>query len=465
LGLFVNEMKPFLEPESVAIIGASRLTGPGSLNIVENLVNAGFPGKLYPVNPNADEILGMKCYPSVVDVPEEVDLAVISTGRSVVPGIVRECTQRGIKALTIVGQGFADGDEEGKELQSEIVRIAREGGARILGPNTFGTANAFNHFTSAYAPIRMERVAIGLISQTGYYFMGLGNFVVVGKGIDLGNACDIDFADALEYFEDDPEIELICLHIEGIRDGRRFIEVAGRVARKKPILALKTGKGDEGARAAQSHTGTIVGKDEVYDAAFKQCGVIRVSDVDEYEDLAKAFLRLPLMRGKGVGVITVTGAGGIMAIDLLEKYNLRLSKLSAETLAKINALAPSWQRMDNPADIVPAFLIAGHPMDQVLNTVFDAFLSDEDVSALILIFAGFFQPPDEVSFDPSEGLSLIAEKFKEKPIVFWLYGPGVEGVASMIEKRGSIVVYPTLDRAVRALSRLNYYFQIIKGDG
>jgi len=461
LGLFMNEMKLFMEPESVVVIGTPRLTGPGSFNILENLVNTDFPGRVYPVNPNADEILGMKCYPSVLDIPDDIDLAIISTGRSVVPRIVRECTQRGIKALIIVGQGFADGDEEGKELQSEIVRIAREGGARILGPNTFGIANAFNNFTSAYIELEMKKHPIGIIAQTGFFFVGLPKFTIVGKGIDLGNACDIDFADGLGYFEDDPQIKLILLHMEGTKDGRRFMEVAGRVAKKKPIVALKTGKGDEGARAAQSHSGSLVGRDEVYNAAFRQCGVIRVDDVDEFDDLCKAFLRLPLMKGRGIGVITITGAGGIIALDTCQKYNIHLAKLSPETLSRIGALAPPWQTLENPADIWPAMMIAGHPFDEVFNTTLEALLTDPNIHGLIIIFAAF--SPQGPMF-PMGDIFQITDKF-EKPVVCWLYGTEVDGVASMMEQEGRMVVYPTLDRAVRALSRLNDYYRIIDNEG
>lgn len=456
-----DTMKRFVEPRSVAIIGVSRATGLGAFNILENMINAGFSGRVYPVNPNADEIMGIKAYPSVLDIADDIDLAVISTPRTVVPGIVRECTQRGIKAITIVGQGFADGDEEGRQMQDEIVRVARKGGTRILGPNTFGTANAFNNFSSAFIPMIMKRIPIGFISQTGFYFPGLPNFTVVGKGIDLGNTCDIGFADGLEYFEDDPDIRLILLHIEGISDGRRFMEVAERVARKKPVLALKTGRGEEGARAAQSHTGALVGRDEVYDAAFRQCGVIRITDLDEFEDLAKAFLNLPLMTGRGVAVITVTGAVGIMAIDYLEKHHLRLASLSTTTLDRINALAPSWQWMDNPADIWPAAMIAGHPFDEVFTTVLDSFLKDEDVHAVLLIFAGFF---DIAMAEPAAGMLDIVERAGAKPVVWWLYGPEVEPLKAVLEKTGRMAVFPTVDRALRALSRLNARWEFLTAD-
>ncbi len=456
----VDQMKLFMEPESVALIGVSRQTGRGAWNILENLLNSGYSGRVYPVNSKADEILGKMCYHSVKDIPETTDLAVVSTPRSGVPKIVRECTEKGIKAITVVAQGFADADEEGRELQEEIVNIAREGGARILGPNTLGTANAFNSFSSSFAPMVMERVPIGIIAQTGFLFApGFPSFTVVGKAIGLGNACDIDLADGLEYFENDPQVRLILLHIEGIRDGRRFMEVARRVTKKKPIIALKAGRSDEGARAAQSHTASLAGRDEVYDAAFKQCGVIRISDVDEFEDLQKAFLKLPLMKGKGVGVLSLSGACGIMATDALEKYNFRLARLSPRTLEKINTLAPSWQRLGNPADLWPAIMIAGHPMQEVLTAILEAFLNDGDVYGIVIVLGAFGEGQSIVDFTllPPR----ITAKFRGKPVVSWVYGPGLEVATKDLEERGGILAYPTVERAARVLSRLNHYWEYL----
>lgn len=453
----VDQMKLFLEPNSVAIVGASRQTGPGSWNILENLLNVGFSGKLYPVNPNADQILGIKCYPSVKEIPGDVELAVIATPRSIVPQLVKECVQRGIKAITIVAQGFADGDQQGKEMQTEIVRIASKGGARILGPNTFGTANAFNNFSSAFVPLKMKRVPIGIICQTGFLFVGLPKFPLVGKGIDLGNACDIDFADGLEYFEHDPEIKVVLLHIEGLRAGRKFMEVAKRTAKKKPIIALKTGRSEEGAKAAQSHTGALTGKGEIFDAAFRQCGVIRVNDPDEFADLSKAFLRLPLMREKGVGVITWTGAAGIMATDACQRHNLRLARPSPQTLRKIQALAPEWQEMGNPADIWASTMIGGHPMDEVFGQVLGAFLADKGIDGVAMVFRVF---PQMIPMLAKRNIFQAATKF-EKPIVCWLYGTEADKMASVIEKTPGVAVYPTLDRAIRTLSRLNEYWEFV----
>ena len=452
----VDQMKLFLEPKSVAVIGASRQTGPGSWNIIENILNIGFSRKIYPVNPNTDRILGIKCYPNVKEIPDDVELAVIATPRSTVPQMVKECCEKKIKAIIIVTQGFADSDEEGKKLQAEIIRIARKGGARILGPNTFGTANAFTNFTSAFVPFEMKKIPIGIICQTGFLFVGIPEFPMVGKGIDLGNACDVNFADGLEYFEDDPEIKVILLHIEGIRDGKRFMNVAERVSKKKPIIVLKTGRSNEGARAAQSHTGSMVGNDEVYNAAFRQCGVIRADDADEFCGLSKAFLRLPSMKGKGVGIITWTGAAGIMTLDACARYNLHLAKLSPGSLMKISTLAPPWQSVGNPADIWPAVMISKRSMDEVMSATLQAFLADQNVYGIIMIFAGFLS--EFASTSSMDNLFGHAVEY-EKPIVCWLYGTEVESVANMVENAGTVVVYRTLEQAVKTLARLNEYWE------
>ena len=234
----VEQMKLFIEPRSVAFVGLTRATGFFSWNALEHLLKYGYEGKVYPVNPAADEILGVKCYPSVKDIPGEVDLAVILTPPKRAPKLVRECTEKGIKAIIIVGQGLADGDRLGRQLQEEIVSIARDGGARIVGPNTFGTGNAFINFNTAFVPMDMREVPIGIICQTGLFMSGLPNFPIVGKGIDIGNSGDIDFTDGLEYFENDPDVRVILLYIEGMRDGRRFMKTASRVANIMLIYPL-----------------------------------------------------------------------------------------------------------------------------------------------------------------------------------------------------------------------------------
>ena len=452
----VEIMRLFMEPRSIALVGLTRATGAFGWNVMEHLKGYGYKGKLYPVNPSAEEILGVKCYRSLADIPDEIDLAVILTPSRHGPKLVKECVDRGIRAITIVGQGYADADAEGKRLQAEVLRIAREGGARIVGPNTFGTGNAYHHFNTAFTRIAMHEVPTGVICQTGLYISGLPYFPIVGKGIDIGNACDIDFADGLEYFEDDPLVKVIMLYIEGMRNGRRFMEIASRVSKKKPILALKSGRCDDSARAAQSHSGSLAGSDEVYDAAFKQCGVLRVTGENEFQDMTRAFLKLPLMKGRNIGIISITGGGAIMATDACARHGLSLAKLSEDSLKKLKTLAPPWQHLGNPADIWPPSMIAGNPLQTVLATVIETFAADDNVDGLFIILPGEYHP----LMDPVLDCFKLIDKY-DKPAVLWCYSIEIDKVVPLIESRGRIVHYKTMDQAANVLSKLNHYYEYL----
>lgn len=452
----VEIMRLFMEPRSIALVGLTRATGAFGWNVMEHLKGYGYKGKLYPVNPSAEEILGVKCYRSLADIPDEIDLAVILTPSRHGPKLVKECVDRGIRAITIVGQGYADADAEGKRLQAEVLRIAREGGARIVGPNTFGTGNAYHHFNTAFTRIAMHEVPTGVICQTGLYISGLPYFPIVGKGIDIGNACDIDFADGLEYFEDDPLVKVIMLYIEGMRNGRRFMEIASRVSKKKPILALKSGRCDDSARAAQSHSGSLAGSDEVYDAAFKQCGVLRVTGENEFQDMTRAFLKLPLMKGRNIGIISITGGGAIMATDACARHGLSLAKLSEDSLKKLKTLAPPWQHLGNPADIWPPSMIAGNPLHTVLATVIETFAADDNVDGLFIILPGEYHP----LMDPVLDCFKLIDKY-DKPAVLWCYSIEIDKVVPLIESRGRIVHYKTMDQAANVLSKLNHYYEYL----
>jgi len=452
-------MKLFMEPKSVALVGLTRATGFGGWNTLECLLNYGYKGKLYPVNPATEEILGLKCYPSVKAIPGEIDLAVILTPGQMVPQLVKECTDKGIKAITVVAQGFADGDVHGEKLQEEIVRLAHGGGARIIGPNTFGTGNAFIKFNSAFTFIDMKEVPIGVICQTGLFMSGLPNFPMVGKGIDLGNTGDVDFSDGLEYFENDPQVKVIFLYIEGIKEGRRFLITAQRVSKKKPIIALKAGSSEAAARATKSHSGNLAGKDEAYDAAFRQCGVIRVTSTEEFQDLGKAFLKLPLMKGRNVGIITITGGGGILATEACARHGLKLASLTPNSQKRLDALAPKWQNYSNPADIWPPSMIAGNPLWDVLYNTVDSFLQDDNVDGIFIIMPGI--PPIALDFlSPLKDAFRLISKF-DKPAVLWCYGTEIEGTVELFEHEGRILYYPTMDRAANVLSKLNKYCEFL----
>ncbi|MEW6033253.1 MAG: CoA-binding protein [Chloroflexota bacterium] len=312
-----------MEPRSIAVVGVTRETGPTAFNIVQHLRNKGYQGQVFPVHPALETLLGLKAYPSVDALPAGIDLAVVSTPRNTVPVLLEKCAARGIKAAVVIAQGFADADDEGKRLQAEIARVVQQTGLRVMGPNTFGVANAFLNLSTALPPLPLGRSPIAIICQTGFFFVGLAR-TCFGKVIDLGNACDVDFADSLEYLEHDPDIKVIALHIEGLRGGKRFFEVARRVANKKPLVALKTGRSERGARAAASHTGSMAGRYQAYAAAFRQAGIVQVEDVEELEDVCQAFVRLPPLRGKRLGVTSWAGSTAVMSVDACEKHGIGL---------------------------------------------------------------------------------------------------------------------------------------------
>jgi acyl-CoA synthetase (NDP forming) len=454
----VTQLKKFVEPGSVALFGISRYPREGGFHILQNLLNYGYRARIYPIHPEAEEILGVKTYRGVAEVAEDVDLAVINLPRSTVPGVARDCVERGISAIIIATQGFADAnDMEGEQLQKEIDGIVR-GKARVLGPNTFGTANAFIDFSSSFAELKMKRMPVGLICQSGVLYVGSPELRLLGKGIDLGNGCDLDFADALEYFEQDSDVRVIALHTEGMRDARRFLSVAKRVAQKKPIVALKTGRSGLAARAAQSHTGSLAGRDEIWEVALKQSGIIRVNDIDELADMVKTFSALPLMKGRRFAVLTYTGGFGVASIDACQKFGLELAELSPAMVGRLKEIFPPWLAVANPVDIWPATILSRRPMLKVFREALEILFSDLAVDAVLCI-CGIWESAVCSKFCQfTEGL---AQDYPHKPLVWYIYGPLANEAKSELEDTDKTRVFSSPDRAIRALAHLADYSQYL----
>jgi len=442
-------MKSFLEPGSIAIVGVPRRTGRGSFNILENLLNMGFQGRVYPVNPRAEEIMGIKSYPDVKAIPDPVDLAVLMIPRTAVPGVLRDCGEKGIGAVIVVSDGFAEADEEGKRLQEEVKRIAGACGLRVMGPNSLGVVNNFRRFSTTFLPVPPVASPVALVSQSGGFFAGFSEFAP-GKGIDLGNMCDVDFADALEYLEEDPEIRVIALHMEAVGDGRRFLEAAGRVARKKPVLVLKTGTSGYGARAASGHTGSLTGSDEVFEAACRRAGLIRVRNVDELGDFTKAFLHLPPFTGERLAILTPTGGGAVMALDYMAAVGFVPARLSPQTVEELSPFWAPWSTPDNPVDMMSPGIMHGYK--NVYKTSLEALLRDPNVDAILCI-AGV----------PT--LKTVREALGEaaKPVVTWALGRWEE-VYPRTQEVGYHAVYPTPERALRALAAVRDFTRYTTSD-
>ena len=433
-------MKKFMEPRSVALIGISSEIRRGSLNILGNLLQMGFPGKIFPVNPKIQKLLDQKVFPDIYAIPEDIDLAVIMTPRQIVPTVLEQCTKRGIDSVLIITQGFAEADGKGNALQSRISKIIKETGVRVIGPNSIGVINHFVPFSTYFIPIKREESPIAFISQSGGFLEGFSQFKI-GKGIDLGNTCDIDFGEALTYFEDDPKIQVIGLYMEGIKNGEKFLETARRVARKKLLLILKAGKSKQGAKAILSHSGSLTGEEGVYEAVFKQAGLIRVRNVEEFGDISRAFLNLPPIRGSHIGVITPTGGCGVLVVDASQEHGFLVKNLSEENIKPIKELFPTWQKVTNPLDIMFAAFSFGYK--NVYTKALETFIRDSMVD---VIFCVLGEPTLRTVME-------VAKKHPTKPIISWVIGQSTD---STLENKFT-VSYPNPERGLRSLAALLEY--------
>ena len=454
-------MEKFFNPDSVVIVGVSRLTGPGAFNILENMLAYGYRGRIYAVNPRATEILGVKCYARALDLPEVPDLAVITVPREILPQVIADCCERGIRLFTLIPQGLAEADAHGASIQDEFMRIVREHGARVVGPNTLGTVNAFDGFMSSFMPIEKRQPPLGsaIICQTGLFLAtDLGPTSGLGKGIDVGNQVDIGFPDALRYFGEDPRISVVAMHMEGLRpgEGRLFLDVARRAVQEKPLLVYKTARSAAGAKTAGSHSGSLAGAQAVYEAAFEDAGIISLEDVEDLDDAVKAFLFLSPMRGRRVAIVTVTGGGGIMAADACERYGLELATLTPETLKALQDIYPSWMDVGNPLDVWPAAI--GKDYLPVFIQCFDIVAEDPNVDGVVCVGGTF----GDGTVDLSDFLVASALR-RAKPIAWWIHGRRSFPLAQKAEASRKVAVYPSADRAVRALTRLSGYYADIRG--
>lgn len=444
----------FLYPRSVVFIGVPRNSGPGALNPVDNLKNWGYDGHVSIVHPHVREIAGISVLSSVSQLTVPADLAVISTPRETAPEVIRECGRKSIGAAIITGQGFAESDARGKELQREVLLEAAKFGIRVLGPNTLGVYNAFHRFNSSFMPLPRQETPIGLICQSGVFFVGAPQLLGgMGIGIDVGNACDASIVDALEWLGEDERIRVIALHAEEITGGRRFLEVAEKVSSRLPVIALKTGRSQEGAKAAASHSGSMAADDRIVSAAFQKAGVIRVGETQDMSDLVRAFVRLPAMKGPRVAVVTLSGAGGIMLLDAMETHGLQPAKLQPGTLEGIQRLSPDWMPIGNPVDIWAAVMKNG--MRRAYDTALRDVLSDPTVDGVICLALGL-EDPEQQHLGAEEVIGQISDEF-DKPVVVWVYGSHTEEALKSFERRGRALTVPTLEGGVRVLSGMLRY--------
>lgn len=445
------ELRPVFDPASVAVIGARRAHGPGSFNVVENLDAFGYGGDIYPVNPKADEVLGRPAYDDVRDIEADVEHAIVFLPRHLVAEVLRGCGEAGVAAATVVSQGFADAGEEGAEMQAEVTAVAEEYGITLVGPNTMGVHSFATDFTTAFAPIaRRDYDPIAVIAQSGLFSMSFPR-LRYATFVDLGNAAALDHVDVLQYFREDPAIEQVFLHVEGLAPGRgrELVELARETVEDgTAVVAIKPGRTDLGRSKAESHTGSLVGDDAVYDGAFRQGRVHRVADYTEAQVVSQALLALPPMAGPDVAMLTHHGAAAIMAMDAIDEYDLAIADLSPETIAAVQERSPPWLEITNPVDLGPATVVdapAAHA------AAIEAVLEDDAVDGLLASFHIADPSPWPLGvWGHVDALESLAPAY-DKPVVLVPVGTEQGETRARLAAVDNVLVLDDVRQAVRAL--------------
>ena len=452
------KLDAIFRPKSVAIIGASRTPGKVGHVLTRNMLESGFSGKIYPINPNADEILGLTCYKSILDVPDDVDLAVVSIPSGGVLEVAEECGRKGVKALIVISAGFKETGREGAKLERQLIEIGIKYGMRIQGPNCLGVIDTSTPLNLSFAAAMPQAGRIGFISQSG----ALGTAVldwVIEEGIgfssfvSLGNKADLDEVDFIEAMEEDENISVVLLYLESIEKGRRFIEVANKVVKKKPIIVLKGGTSTAGARAAGSHTGAMVGSFVAYQTAFDKSGVIMVESVEELFNHAIAFTEQPLPRGEGVAIVTNAGGPGILATDLCEKLGVNLAPISRQTRNRLMEKLPPAASIRNPIDIL------GDARGDRYKLAVEISLEDENVRAVVVILTP--QAMTE-SMATAEAIVEINRELHKKPILAVFMGGGAVEEASEYLRKNGVPCFDFPEKAIKTVAAMFEYARYLK---
>lgn len=448
-------LEKFFNPQSVAVVGASRTLGKAGNVITVNLLHLGFKGKIYPVNPKADNILGLKAYPTVSSLPEVVDVAVIATPSKYIPAIMEDIAAKGVKQVVIISSGFAEGGEKGKILQKEVLKIAQNAQIRVIGPNTTGIMSTDSMFCTSFIPIEgIPKGSMAFVAQTGLFLGVLLETILseehfgISKVGGMGNKMDVDDTDILEYLAADEKTEVISFYMEGLKRGRKFFETARKVAKKKPVLVVKAGVTAEGSKAAVSHTASLSGDDRLFSAMCKQAGILRMRDLEELVEAAKALTFQPLPKGKRAALVHYTGAGCVMGADSIIEEGLDIAALSDKTLNPLRKITPEWHTLRNPVDLWPSIEASG--ADVAFRTIVEALVNDDNVDGIVVAIGamrGFpLKWPD------------LQNYYGKKPILTAVEGDREKGyliVEKMEEQK--FPCYRSVQRAIRALRHMAEY--------
>ncbi|HTO89117.1 MAG TPA: GNAT family N-acetyltransferase [Thermoanaerobaculia bacterium] len=443
-------MKKLFEPTSVAVVGAARKRGKIGAEILHNLIAAKFRGKVYPVNPRASRIAGRRCYASVSEIPGPVDLAVLSIPAPAVEAAVDDCLAKGVQGLVIISAGFGETGEDGRRREAAILEKVRGAGIRMVGPNCMGLVNTDPRvrLNATFAPVQPPAGRVALSSQSGALGIALLDHarrlnLGISTFVSVGNKADVSGNDLVQYWAEDPRTDVILLYLESFGSAGLFARLARRVARRKPIVAVKAGRSRAGARAASSHTGALAESDTVVDALFRQAGVIRTDTLEEFFDVATLLAHQPVPRGRRVAILTNAGGPGILAADACEAHGLTIAPLDPSTREKLAAGLPREAGLGNPID-----MLASASAEQYRRCL-SLLLEDKQVDAALAIFI----PPIVTGAEEvARAIVRAAGSTPAKPVLATFLGE--EGAPPSL---GRIPSYPFPERAAVALARAASY--------
>ena len=456
-------LSKLFNPESIAVIGASKKPEKVGYAIVKNLLECGYPGKIYPINPREEQILGLRCYKTVSELlsskekgdPVGIDLAVIAIPASRVLEAVKECAGNNINLVIVITAGFKETGPEGLELEKKLTAFCHEHKIRLLGPNCVGVLHTHTPINASFSRGFPQKGHISFISQSGAMLVSIIDWSkAAGLGfshfVSLGNKADLNETDFLEYAGWDPATRVILCYLEDIVDGPKFLEKAGRISTHKPIIVLKAGSSPAGARAATSHTGALAGSDSAYNAAFKQSAVLRAENMEELFDMAFAFANQPLPQGNRIAVVTNSGGPGILTTDCIEKMGLHMARFTAETSQQLRTFLPPEASIYNPVDV-----LADAPAERY-RFALEKALSDPQVDGVIVLLC------PTATTDPREiahSILEIRKELPEKPLLSVFIGGKEIQEAQKILREGGIPCYTFPERAVAAMAGMVRYYR------
>jgi acetyltransferase len=459
-------LKSVFSPSSIAVIGASSKEGKVGNAIFTNILFNNFKGVIYPINPTAKSINGVKCYASLQEIKDNIDLAVVIVPAVSVPDVLEECGSKNIKGAIVVSAGFKEiGKKEGIDLENQVKEIIKKYKIQLIGPNCLGVINTEESVSmnATFAKSMPKAGNIAFVSQSGALCTAVldytkGENIGFSKFISMGNKAGISENELLMYLKDDPQTDVILMYLEDLVDGRKFIEIAreitGELKKCKPILAIKSGRTPQGAKAASSHTGSLAGSDEVYDAIFSQSGVLRVDSVEDLFDKAIAFSRSPLPKGNKVAIVTNAGGPGIMTTDACIRYGLELASLGDDTKKELKEHLPPTANVNNPVDVI------GDAQFDRYEAALTSVMKDKNVDGIIIILT----PQAMVDIEnvakvvvKSANMSKDGKLKKEKPVFACFMGIVDVSVGVKVLEEGNIPTYKFPEEAVRALSSMVDY--------